>query len=51
MVYEDENLITFDMIVDFSAEREDIKQKVLGEIKSKHPEFNYYIIDDYDFSD
>ena len=51
MVYEDENLITFDMIVDFSANREDIKQKVLGEIKSKHPEFNYYIIDDYDFSD
>lgn len=51
IVYEDENLITFDMIVDFSANREDIKQKVSTEIKSKHPQFNYYILDDYDFSD
>lgn len=51
IVYEDDNLITFDMIVDFGAEREDIKKKVLSEIKSMHPEFDYYIIDDYDFSD
>lgn len=51
IVYEDENLITFDMIVDFSADRKEIKRKVLEEIKQKHPEFNYYIIDDYDISD
>lgn len=51
MVYEDENLVTFDMIVEFSANREEIKQKVLDEIKAKHPQFNYYIIDDYDISD
>lgn len=51
MVYEDDGLITFDMIVDFSADREEIKKKVLNEINSKHPQFNYMIIDDYDVSD
>jgi len=51
MVYEDEGLITWDMIVDFSADREEIKQNVLNEINSKHPQFNYMIIDDYDVSD
>ena len=51
IVYEDEKLITFDLIVDFDADREKIKEKLLKEIKSKHPEFNYQIIDDYDVSD
>lgn len=51
MAYEDENLITFDMIVDFSADREKTKESILGEIKSKHPQFDYLIIDDYDVSD
>lgn len=50
-VFEEDNLITVDMIVDFSADREEIKAKVLDEIKSKHPQFNYMIIDDYDYSD
>ncbi|WP_458402842.1 cation diffusion facilitator family transporter [Methanobrevibacter sp.] len=51
IVYEEDNLITFDMIVDFDADREAIKAKVMEEIKSKHPQFNYLIIDDFDFSD
>lgn len=51
IVYEDENLITFDMIVEFDADRSKIKQKVSDEIKSKHPQFDYLIIDDYDISD
>lgn len=50
-VFEEDNLITVDMIVDFSADREEIKSKVYDEIKSKHPQFNYMIIDDYDYSD
>lgn len=50
-VYEDEKLITFDIIVDFDADREVVKGKILDEIKSKHPEFTYYMIDDYDVSD
>ena len=51
IVYEDQNLITFDMIVDFDADREKVKGEVLEKITSMHPEFDYMIIDDYDLSD
>ena len=51
IVYEEQKLITFDIIVDFDADREAVKEKILKEIKSKHPEFNYVMIDDYDVSD
>lgn len=51
IVYEEENLITFDMIVDFEYDREEIKEKVLSELKNRHPQYNYMIIDDYDTSD
>ena len=45
------NLVTFDMIVDFDGDREKIKTEIASKIKEKHPEFEYYIIDDYDVSD
>ena len=51
IVYEDQNLITFDMIVDFDADRAKVKEEVLSKIQAKHPQFNYMIIDDYDISD
>ena len=51
IVYEDQNLITFDMIVDFDADRAKVKEEVLSKIQAKHPHFNYMIIDDYDISD
>ena len=51
MVYEAEKLVTFDIIVDFDADREAVKDKILKEIKAKHPEFNYVMIDDFDVSD
>lgn len=51
IVYEEDNLITFDMIVDFDYDRSEIKEKVLSEIKERHPQYNYMIIDDYDTSD
>lgn len=51
IVYEDLNLATFDLIVDFDSDREKIKSEVLDKIKSKHPQFDYIIIDDYDISD
>ena len=44
-------MITFDMIVDFDADRQKVKDEVLEKITSRHPEFNYMIIDDYDVSD
>ena len=50
-VYEDEKLVSFDIIVDFDADRKRVKDEILEKIKSMHPEFNYIIIDDYDVSD
>lgn len=50
-VYETQKLITFDIIVDFDADREQVKNKILTEIKQKHPQFDYLMIDDYDISD
>jgi cation diffusion facilitator family transporter len=51
MVYETQKLVTFDIIVDFDANREEVKNKILDEIKTKHPDFTYVMIDDYDVSD
>ena len=50
-VDESQKLATFDIIVDFDAERKKVKEEMLSQIKEKHPEFDYYIIDDYDVSD
>lgn len=50
-VYEDLNLVSFDMIVDFDADREKVKDEIKSKIKDKHPEFEYVIVDDYDVSD
>ncbi|MBE6501030.1 MAG: cation transporter [Methanobrevibacter thaueri] len=51
IVYETQKLITFDMIVDFDADRQKVKNKVLTEIKQMHPQFTYQVIDDFDVSD
>lgn len=51
MVYEEKKIATFDIIVDFDSDREKVKEKVLSEITSKHPQFKYILIDDYDVSD
>ena len=51
IVYEEQNLVTFDIIVDFDADRDMVKDKILDKIKRLHPQFNYCMIDDYDLSD
>lgn len=51
IVYEDQKLIMFDIIVEFDADREKTKSRILEEITQKHPQFTYHIIDDYDVSD
>lgn len=51
IVYEEDRTITVDMIVDFDYDREEIKNKVLEEIKAKYPKYDFIIIDDYDTSD
>lgn len=51
MAYEDKKLVTFDIIVDFDADREKVKDEILKEIKALHPDFDYIMIDDFDISD
>ncbi len=51
IVLEDQNIVMFDIIVDFDADRDKVKNEILDEIKSKHPEFTYQMIDDFDVSD
>ncbi len=51
IVQESEKLVTFDIIVDFDADREKVKNKILNQIEEKHPQFTYCMIDDYDVSD
>ena len=51
LVYEDINLITFDIIVDYDGDREQIKDEILSKIEEKYPQFNYMVIDDYDITD
>ena len=51
IVFEKQNTVMFDIIVDFDADRERIKNEILEKIKSKHPHFTYHMIDDYDVSD
>lgn len=46
------NSIMFDIIVGFEEKNpENLRDKVVEEIKAIHPEYNYYIIIDNDFSD
>jgi divalent metal cation (Fe/Co/Zn/Cd) transporter len=51
LVIEEKNLVMFDIIVDFDADREKVKQEILEKIKAKYPQFDYCMIDDYDISD
>ena len=45
------NLITFDLIIDFNANRDDVKAKVLEEIQNKYPDYHFDAILDADYSD
>lgn len=50
-VYDDKNIISFDLIIDFNANREEVKGQILEKLNSKYPEYHFIIIDDYDISD
>ena len=51
IVLEDRKVVMFDIIVDFDADREKVKNEILEKLKAKYPEFTYYIVDDFDISD
>lgn len=49
--FEDKRIINFDLIVDFNANGEEIKNKVVEEISEKYKEWTFVAILDSDFSD
>lgn len=49
---EDEKNISFDVVIDFSADNpQGIKEEIVGKIKTKYPEYNYSVVVDSDYSD
>ena len=50
-VYKGTKNASFDIIVDFDADRENVKAEVYDKIKEKYPDFEFMIVDDYDISD
>lgn len=50
-VYHDKKVVTFDLIVDFNANREQIKDTLIKQLNDKYPEYSFIVIDDYDISD
>ena len=51
IVLEDKKIVMFDIIVDFDADRDKVKNEILEKLKAKYPEFTYHIVDDFDISD
>ena len=51
--YSDENAktVTFDLVTDFSADAEDIRNKIVAEISEKYPDYRFFTVLDSDFSD
>ena len=49
--YVEGNAVTFDLIVDFSADAEAVRNTVNDELTKLYPEYTYYIVLDSDYSD
>lgn len=49
--YMEGNTVTFDLIVDFSADAEKVRNTVNDELSKLYPEYTYYIVLDSDYSD
>ena len=52
--YVDEELktISFDILIDFDEKNpEQLRDNLIGKLKAKHPEFNYFVVIDNDFTD
>ena len=44
-------VISFDLIVDFEADKEEVQAQILGELAGRYPDYHFYIIIDSDYSD
>ena len=48
---EESKTVTFDLVTDFKADAKAINDKITGEIKSKYPDHEFYVVLDSDYSD
>ena len=49
--YMEDNTVTFDLIVDFSADAEEVRNTVQDELMKLYPDYTYSIVLDTDYSD
>lgn len=47
----DTRSVTFDMVVDFSASRQEVQRKVLDQLTAQYPSYTFNIVLDSDYSD
>ena len=48
----EKKIVTFDIIIEYTCEdHEGIKNSILQTLKEKHPDYNFYIVEDMDISD
>ena len=47
----DQKSVTFDLVVDFAADRDAVKGKVMQEMHDRFPEYAFYIVMDSDYAD
>ena len=47
---EDNNAITFDLMLDFAADSRQIKKEIITKMKEKYPNYEYHVVLDLDFS-
>jgi len=43
--------VTFDLVIDFKADREQVQSDVLEKLKKKYPEYQFFVVLDSDYSD
>ncbi len=50
-IEEDNDVITFDLIIDFVSDRNAIKKEIIAKMKEKYPDYEYHVVLDANFSD
>ena len=50
-IEEDNNVITFDLIIDFASDRKQIKKEIIAKMQEKYPDYVYHVVLDSNYSD
>lgn len=47
----EQKTVTFDLVIDFKADREKVQAEMLEILRKKHPEYQFFVVLDSDYSD